>query len=264
MWENLGSLLQLSQTERVSIILSRSIRSQRIRLDWAYREAVCVPGRRINGERPRFKVLNINPEPSDARSTVRIPHPNRYPLGLIVTTHLRLKGQKAIFNLWRALATHSLSHLSRCLPQRSVIHLTTQAGHRPSRDPDAAIAQGGGARIHPRWIHDEQQRRPLTADSAPMKPDDVAWRYWNDGAPPAYKYWRVRLPFWLALTQLFPQGSASIPGWSRGINEGARRLRLHVLQWRLRPAHSLHAPVTACTLIGTVAIRSAALVVHSV
>jgi hypothetical protein len=99
MWENLGSLLQLSQTERVSIILSRPIRSQRIRLDWAYREAVCVPGRRINGERPRFKVLNINPEPSDARSTVRIPHPNRYPLGLIVIAHLRLKGQKAIFYL---------------------------------------------------------------------------------------------------------------------------------------------------------------------
>jgi hypothetical protein len=50
----------------------------------------------INGERPRFKVLNINLEPSDARSTVCTPHPNRYPLGLIVTAHLRLKGQKAI------------------------------------------------------------------------------------------------------------------------------------------------------------------------
>ena len=54
-------------------------------------------GHRINDERPGFKVLNINLEPSDARSTVCTPHPNRYPLGLIVTAHLRLKGQKAIF-----------------------------------------------------------------------------------------------------------------------------------------------------------------------
>ena len=69
------------------------------------------------------------------------------PPDLIPSTQSKSDGDRIIFHLSRAPATLPLSHLSRCLPQRSIIHPTTQAGHRPSRDPDAAIAQGGGAQI---------------------------------------------------------------------------------------------------------------------